>query len=71
MRWQDDIPEEVKQDRLQRLINLQEEISTKQRQAFLGKEVEVLVEKRNFKDNTLLKGRTRCWKNVLFRGEDI
>lgn len=70
MRWQDDIPEEVKQDRLQRLINLQEEINHKQRQAFLDTEVEVLVEKRNFKDDTLLKGRTRCWKNVLFPGDE-
>ena len=34
----------------------------------LGKEVEVLVEKHNFKDDSLLKGRTRCWKSVLFPG---
>lgn len=70
MRWQDDIPEEVKQDRLQRLMALQDEIYAKQRQAMLGQEVEVLVEKRGFKDNTLLKARTRCWKNVLFPGGD-
>lgn len=70
MRWNDDIPEEVKQDRLQRLMNLQEEIYTKQRQAFLNKDVEILVEKRNFKDDSLLKGRTRCWKNVLFPGDE-
>lgn len=70
MRWVDDIPDEVKQDRLQRLMALQEEIYTKHRQSFLGKEVEILVEKRNFKDDTLLKGRTRCWKNVLFPGDE-
>ncbi len=70
MRWNDDIPEEVKQDRLQRLINLQEEFYAKQRQAFLGKEVEILVERKNFKDDALLKGRTRCWKNVLFPGDE-
>jgi tRNA-2-methylthio-N6-dimethylallyladenosine synthase len=70
MRWRDDILEEVKQDRLQRLLKLQEEIYIKQRQAFLGRTVEVLVEKRNFKDNSLLKGKTRCWKNVLFVGGD-
>ena len=68
MRWQDDIPEEVKQDRLQRLIKLQDGISAKQRQAMLGKQVEVLVECRNFKDSSLLKGRARNWKNVLFEG---
>ncbi len=70
MRWQDDIPEEIKQDRLQRLLKLQEEIYIKQRQALLEAEVEVLVEKRNFKDSSLMKGRTRCWKNVLFPGGD-
>lgn len=70
MRWKDDIPEEVKQERLQRLIKLQEDISAKQRQEVLGKTVEILVEKRNFKDSSLLKGRTRCWKNVLFPGDE-
>lgn len=70
MRWKDDIPEEVKQERLQRLINLQEGIYTKHRQSMLGQTVEVLVEKQNFKDNSLMKGRTRCWKNVLFPGDE-
>lgn len=70
MRWRDDVLEEIKQDRLQRLIQLQEEIYIKQRQTFLGQTVEVLVEKRNFKDNRFLKGKTRCWKNVLFAGGD-
>ena|ERR1700733_1760935 len=70
MRWKDDISEEVKQDRLQRLLKLQEGIYIKQRQKILQTNVEVLVEKRNFKDDSLLKGRTRCWKNVLFPGDD-
>ena len=68
MRWKDDIPEEVKEDRLKRLMVLQEDIYAKHRQSMLEKEVEVLVEKQNAKDDTLLYGRTRCWKNVLFRG---
>ncbi len=42
MRWKDDIPEEVKQERLQRLIALQDQISTKQRQEMLGQTLEVL-----------------------------
>ncbi len=70
MRWRDDVSEEVKQDRLQRLLKLQEEIYIKQRQKFLGQTIEVLVEKRNFKDDRFLKGKTRCWKNVLFAGGD-
>jgi tRNA-2-methylthio-N6-dimethylallyladenosine synthase len=68
MRWQDDIPEEIKQDRLQRLLTLQETFYAKHRQEMLGNTVEVLVERPNFKDDTLMKGRTRCWKNVLFPG---
>lgn len=70
MRWRDDIPEETKQERLQRLLQLQEGIYIKHRQAMLGETVEVLVEKRNQKDNSLLKGKTRCWKTVLFAGGD-
>lgn len=69
MRWKDDVPEEEKQRRLQLLLKLQEEIYAKQRQQFLGQEIEVLVERHNFKDQSLLKGRTRCWKNVLFQGD--
>lgn len=69
MRWQDDIPEEIKADRLQRLLALQEGIAIQHRQTMLGQEVEVLVEAHNFKDSSLMKGRTRCWKNVLFPGD--
>jgi tRNA-2-methylthio-N6-dimethylallyladenosine synthase len=70
MRWQDDVPEEVKQERLQRLLSLHAQICAEERQEMLGKEVEVLVEKRN-KDEERFKGRTRCWKNVLFSGSDV
>jgi len=70
MRWTDDIPEEVKEERLQRLIDLQESISQKHRQDLLGQEVEILVENKSLKEESLLKGRTRCWKNVVFRGDE-
>ena len=70
MRWEDDIPEEVKLERLQKLMSLQNEICTRQLQTFLGQQVEVLVERRNSKDDTYLKGRTRCWKRVIFAGGD-
>lgn len=70
MRWKDDIPEEVKQQRLQRLLELQAQITAKQRQGMLGSQVEVLVEKRSSKNPEFLKGRTRCWKKALFKGDD-
>jgi len=69
MRWKDDIPEEIKEKRLQRLLELQESIYAKQRQQLLGETVEVLVEKQS-KDPLLLKGRTRSWMKVLFPGGD-
>lgn len=68
-RWRDDIPEEVKQDRLQRLLSLHNQICTEERQKMIGEEIEVLVERRN-RNELLLKGRTRCWKNVVFSGSD-
>ncbi len=70
MRWKDDISEETKQDRLQRLLKLHESIVTKQRQELLGTDIEVLVERRTLKGGTLLKGRSRCWKSVIFEGDD-
>lgn len=68
MRWKDDIPEEVKNERVQRLLELQEGIYNKHRQAMLGTTVEVLVEKTTDRDSTMVKGRTTCWKNVVFKG---
>jgi tRNA-2-methylthio-N6-dimethylallyladenosine synthase len=48
---------------------LHNEICAEERRALLGGEVEVLVERRN-RDEKYLKGRTRCWKNVIFGGDD-
>jgi tRNA-2-methylthio-N6-dimethylallyladenosine synthase len=68
-RWADDVPEEVKDDRHQRLLQLHQQISTELMAEMLGQEVEVLVERRN-KDARYLKGLTRCWRNVIFEGDD-
>ncbi len=68
MRWKDDIPQEVKDERLQTLLHLQEQIYKDERTKLLGQTLEVLVEAPSKREETLLKGRTRCWKNVLFPG---
>lgn len=68
-RFKDTLSEEVKQDRLQRLMRLQDKIYRKQREALLGTTQEILVERQSLKDPHLLKGRTRCWKNVVFPGD--
>lgn len=66
MRWKDDIPDEIKQDRLHRLMELHDQISSEERQKLLGQTLEVLVERQN-KDGQLY-GRTRCWRKVIFKG---
>lgn len=68
MRWKDDVPEEIKLDRLQRLTAVQDEIMKEERTQMLGNTYEVLVERFN-KDGKMLKGRTRCWKKVIFEGD--
>ncbi|MBS0645503.1 MAG: tRNA (N6-isopentenyl adenosine(37)-C2)-methylthiotransferase MiaB [Verrucomicrobia bacterium] len=68
MRWVDDIPEEVKQARHQRVLALHDEISNELMQQMLGQTVEVLVERKN-RDQQNLKGLTRCWRNVIFPGD--
>ena len=68
MRWRDDIAPEVKDTRLQRLLEVHDKISTQHFQDMLGQTTEILVEKVSHRDPGMLKGRTRCWKNVLFPG---
>lgn len=68
MRWKDDVPEEVKQERLQRLLALHTEVTTKKRQEMLGSTVEVLVERKR-EDASQLVGRTRKWQKVMFSGD--
>lgn len=69
-RWADDVPEEVKADRHARLLALHNQISGELMNEMLGKQVEILVERRNHKDERYLKGVTRCWRNVIFEGDD-
>ncbi|HSW71984.1 MAG TPA: tRNA (N6-isopentenyl adenosine(37)-C2)-methylthiotransferase MiaB [Chlamydiales bacterium] len=69
IRWKDDIPEEVKQDRLQRLMDLYHRLGAEEKAGMLHSTVEVLVERFN-KDNQMMKGRTRCWQKVIFPGDE-
>ena len=69
-RWKDDVLSEVKEQRLQRLLELQEAISYNDMQSMVHTTAEVLVEAKSFKDSTMVKGRTRGWKNVVFPGSE-
>lgn len=68
MRWKDDVPESVKEERLQRLLELHNRQAAEERASMLGHPVEVLIEKRT--KTGQLKGRTRCWKKVITEGPD-
>lgn len=69
-RFPDDVTKEKKAERLQTLLALQEEIYAQERKNMVGSTIEVLVEKPSTKDDSFLKGRTSCWKNVVFSGEE-
>ncbi len=63
---EDNIPEEVKLDRLQRMINLQNELSEESNKRDIGKTFEVLVEGFSKKSREQLYGRTQQNKVVVF-----
>ncbi|MDE5843746.1 MAG: tRNA (N6-isopentenyl adenosine(37)-C2)-methylthiotransferase MiaB [Muribaculaceae bacterium] len=62
----DNIPEEVKIERLNRMIALQNELSLRSNTADIGKEFEVLVEGRSKRNAEELFGRTSQNKVVVF-----
>lgn len=76
----DDVPDEVKRERNNRLLALQNEISEEDNQEFLGRRVEVLVEGpskaaarkeaelEELGPLTQLTGRTMCDRIVVFEG---
>lgn len=62
----DNIPEDVKIDRLNRMIALQNELSLESNRSDIGREVEVLVEGRSKRSADDLFGRTSQNKVVVF-----
>ncbi|SHK71300.1 tRNA (N6-isopentenyl adenosine(37)-C2)-methylthiotransferase MiaB [Desulforamulus aeronauticus] len=62
------VPEEIKSERIQRLIELQNQISLANNQADEGKILEVLVEGETKNNPDRLAGRTRTNKLVVFTG---
>lgn len=66
---EDDVPEEVKKRRLQEVIDLQQKISLKRTQRFLGETVEVLIEKESKKSDEHWSGRNSQNTTVVFPKE--
>ncbi|SDH00389.1 tRNA-i(6)A37 thiotransferase enzyme MiaB [Alteribacillus persepolensis] len=67
-KMKDNVPMEVKKDRLARLNKVVNEISARRNKELEGKIVEVLVEGESKKNPDILSGRTRTNKLVNFRG---
>jgi tRNA-2-methylthio-N6-dimethylallyladenosine synthase len=64
----DQLPHEVKVERLQRLIALTHDRAKEQGQRFLGRDLEVMVEGVSRTDESRIRGRTRQNKAVNFDG---
>ncbi len=56
---EDDVPTPVKEERLARLIELQERLTRERLEEYLGREMEILLDEPSKKDETQLRGRTR------------
>ena len=66
----DQLPEEVKEDRNQRLLRLLDEIVERRYGACVGQRMQILVEGPSKRNESRMTGRTRCNKIVVFEGDD-
>ena len=66
--FEDDVPEEIKKERNQILLDLQSTISAEDNRELIGRTVEVLVEGTSKTDKNKLTGRTIQNQIVVFKG---
>ncbi len=66
----DQIPGEVREQRHQRLLQVVNEIAKRKHSAFIGRQVQILVEGPSKRNPARMMGRTRCNKIVLFDGSE-
>ncbi len=64
----DQIPDDVKQERIERLVEIVQRVAARRNAERIGRTEEVLVEGRSRTDPTLLRGRTRRNTTVNFCG---
>jgi tRNA-2-methylthio-N6-dimethylallyladenosine synthase len=68
--WDDDVPDEAKRERNERLLAAQEDVQRKKHAAMIGREVELLCEGRSRNDARRLAGRTRQNRIAVFEGDE-
>jgi len=66
----DQVPEDIKKERFERLLEVQNKISREINEKLLGEEVEVLVEGVSKTNKDVYSGRTRTNKIVNFKGNE-
>ena len=64
----DQVPQKIREERNHRLLELVNEIAARKYDAFIGRQVEILVEGPSKKNAARYTGRTRCNRIVLFDG---
>lgn len=67
-KFEEQVPDDIKHERFNRLVEVINEISAKKNKVYDGKVVEVLVEGTSKNDETKLMGRTRNGRLVNFTG---
>jgi tRNA-2-methylthio-N6-dimethylallyladenosine synthase len=65
-KFKEQVPEEVKMERLHKLIDLVNDLMEKSNKKYLGKKVKVMVDGKSKKDETVLSGRTDSNKLIHF-----
>jgi tRNA-2-methylthio-N6-dimethylallyladenosine synthase len=64
----DQIPQEVRDERGARMLELLNSLAAEKYRALVGRQVEILVEGSSKRNQSRLSGRTRCNKIVVFEG---
>lgn len=64
----DQVPQEIREERNARLLELVNEIAARKYDTFIGQQVQILVEGPSKKNAARYTGRTRCNRIVLFDG---
>lgn len=69
-KMQNQIPDDIKNERLQRLIEVQNDISLEKNQEYLDKTLNVLVEGKSSKDENFYSGRSEEFKLINFKANE-
>ena len=66
----DQVPQKIREERNQRLLETVNEIGARKYENFIGRQTQILVEGPSKKNAARMSGRTRCNKIVLFDGTE-